>query len=67
MKSTRKVETGFLNSELLILPDGRNFAHTIATVVERVLSELNPEDKLMRRRASVSNRRDLGRKKCKPL
>jgi hypothetical protein len=38
-------------SEMLILPDGRIFAHNITPEMARVLAKLNPADAAMRRRA----------------
>lgn len=52
-------------SELLILPDGRILAQNITPTMARLLSELNPEDKLMRQRAGIGGRRNLGQKICK--
>lgn len=39
-------------SEILILPDGRIFAHNITPVIADVLAELNPADEAMSRRAT---------------
>jgi len=39
------------HSEFLILPDGKILAHNITPVMARVLAELNPRDRAMRRRA----------------
>jgi hypothetical protein len=52
-------------SEFLILPDGRILAQNITPMMAKLLSELNPEDKLMRQRARVGNRRNAGHKICK--
>ena len=41
-------------SEFLILPDGRILAQNITPPMAKLLSELNPEDKLMRQRAKES-------------
>ena len=38
--------------ELLILPDGRILAHNITPELARLLSELDPADDAMRRRAA---------------
>jgi hypothetical protein len=54
MKSKRrKADLG--SSELLILPDGRILAHNITPVMARVLTELNPTDEAMNRRALRQN------------
>ena len=54
MKSKlRQFETD--SSEFLILPDGKILAHNITPAVAKVLSELNPEDAAMRRRANQKN------------
>lgn len=66
MKSTRNNEVDFMTSEILILPDGRILAQNITPVMARLLSELNPEDQLMRQRAKIGSRRNLGQKICKP-
>jgi hypothetical protein len=66
VKTNRKIETGFLSSELLILSDGRILAQNITPVMATLLSELNPDDKLMRQRANVGNRRNSSQKLCKP-
>jgi hypothetical protein len=65
VKSIRKIEADPMTSELLILPDGRIFAQNITPVMAALLSELNPQDKLMRQRARVGSRRNLGQKICK--
>jgi hypothetical protein len=49
-------------SELLILPDGRILAQNITPTMAKLLSELNPEDELMRERASIGNKRGLNLK-----
>lgn len=38
-------------SEILILPDGRIFAHNLTPEMARVLADLNPADAAMGRRA----------------
>lgn len=38
-------------SEVLILPDGKIFAHNITPEMAQVLAKLNPNDKAMGRRA----------------
>ena len=54
MKSKpRKAESDY--SEILIMPDGKILAHSITPVMARVLAELNPKDKAMRRRANQKN------------
>jgi len=40
------------HSEFLILPDGKILAHNITPETARLLSELNPRDRAMRRRAN---------------
>jgi hypothetical protein len=53
MKSKRrKADLG--SSELLFLPDGRILAHN-TPVMARVLTELNPTDEAMNRRALRQN------------
>jgi len=52
-------------SEFLILPDGRILAQNITPTMAKLLSELNPEDKLMRQRARIGNRQNSGQKICK--
>jgi len=42
-------------SEILILADGRIFAHNITPVMANVLAELNPADIAMNRRARRKN------------
>ena len=37
-------------SELLIMPDGKIYAHNLTSEMAAVLSELNPKDKTIRRR-----------------
>jgi hypothetical protein len=54
-----------MTSELLILPDGRILAQNITPVMARLLSDLNPDDKLMRQRAKIGNRQNLVQKICK--
>ena len=50
MKSKhRKTESTF--SEVLLLPNGKILAHNITPEMARVLSELNPADEAMNRRA----------------
>jgi len=48
-----KVESDL--SEILILSDGKIFAHNITLAMARVLAELNPEDAAMNRRATRKN------------
>lgn len=48
-------QVAFEHSEFLILPDGKILAHNITPVMAKVLSELNPEDEPMRRRANQKN------------
>jgi hypothetical protein len=43
-------------SEMLILSDGRIFAHNVTLEMARVLAELNPADEAMRRRALRKNK-----------
>jgi hypothetical protein len=40
------------HSEILILAGGKILAHNITPAMAKVLSELNPEDEAMRRRAN---------------
>ncbi len=53
-KKTRKIESRKTDavSEILILADGKIFAHNITPAMARVLSELNPTDEAMSRRAA---------------
>ena len=44
---TQKTE---LMSELLIMPDGRIYAHNLTPEMAAVLSELNPEDEAIKQR-----------------
>jgi hypothetical protein len=66
VKSIRNIEADPMISELLILSDGRILAQNITPVMAGLLSELNPDDKLMRKRARVGSRRNSGQKICKP-
>jgi hypothetical protein len=45
--------TASKHSEFLILPDGKILAHNVTPAMAKVLSELNPADEPMRRRANV--------------
>ncbi len=65
MKAQQNIDSRFLNSELLILPNGRILAQNITPVMAGLLSGLNPGDELMRQRAKLGRRRYLGNKKCK--
>jgi len=65
VKSIRNIEADSMTSELLILPDGRILAQNITPVMAGLLSELNPDDKLMRARAEIGNRRNRVQKICK--
>jgi hypothetical protein len=47
------------------LADGKIFAHNLTPEMARVLTELNPADKRMRRRAKIGNRVDITLKICK--
>jgi hypothetical protein len=49
------VKTKLTVSELLLLPDGRILAQNITPAMAKLLSELNPEDELMRERARAAN------------
>jgi hypothetical protein len=40
-----------LLSEVLIMPDGKIYAHNLTPEMAKVLSELNPEDESIRQRA----------------
>ena len=54
MKSKlRQFETD--SSEILILPDGKILAHNITPIMAKVLSELDPDDDAMQRRAEPEN------------
>jgi len=55
---TQKTKS-YLLSEILILSDGRILAQNITPTMARLLSQLNPEDELMRARARVGNKRGL--------
>jgi hypothetical protein len=46
----------------MILPDGRILAQNITPTIAKLLSELNPKDELMRKRAKAGNRRGLNLK-----
>jgi len=65
VKSIRNIEAGSMTSELLILPDGRILAQNITPVMAGLLSELNPDDKLMRERARAGNKQNLSHQICK--
>jgi hypothetical protein len=39
-----------LQSEVLIMPDGKIYAHNLTPEMARVLSELNPDDESIQRR-----------------
>lgn len=41
-------------TEMLILPDGTIYAHNLSAAVAALLSELNPSDPEMRRRADAA-------------
>ena len=45
-----------LNSEVLILPDGRILVHNLTQAMAAVLSELNPEDDAIKPRAGAQLR-----------
>jgi len=53
-----------LLSEVLIMPDGRIYAHNLTPVLAAVLSELNPDDASFRQR--VVTRVDAETKKLLP-
>ena len=54
MKSKlRQFETD--SSEFLILPDGKILAHNITPMMAKILSELDPKDAAMNRRANQKN------------
>jgi hypothetical protein len=53
MRTGRNVESGFLSSELLILPDGRIFAQNLTQPMACLLSKLNPKDKTILPRAKI--------------
>ncbi|MDR3460275.1 MAG: hypothetical protein P4N60_22835 [Verrucomicrobiae bacterium] len=50
-KTTRQENAAGEHSEILILAGGKILAHNITPVMAQVLSELNPEDAAMSRRA----------------
>jgi hypothetical protein len=52
-KTGRKLSAKNSTSEILVLPDGRIFAHNISPVMATVLADLNPADAAMRRRANA--------------
>jgi hypothetical protein len=54
-----------LSTELLILPDGRILVQNLTQPMAELLNGLNPEDKLMRTRAGIGNRRNSNQKICK--
>jgi hypothetical protein len=51
MKKKRNIESGFLSSELLILPDGRIYVQNLTQPMAELLRELNPKDKTIAPRA----------------
>jgi hypothetical protein len=53
-KATRHEHIARDHSEILILAGGRILAHNITPLMAKVLSELNPEDEAMRRRARAA-------------
>jgi hypothetical protein len=46
---------GSSTAEILVLPDGRIFAHNISPDLAVVLAALDPKDEAMRRRAGRKN------------
>jgi len=42
----------FAHGELLVLPDGKILAHNITPEIAAVLSDLDPENRLMKQRAT---------------
>jgi hypothetical protein len=51
-KTTGHEDAGGEHSEILILAGGKILAHNITPAMAKVLSELNPEDEAMSRRAA---------------
>jgi hypothetical protein len=49
---TKPHKVEFDLSEILVLHDGKILAHNITPAMARLLSELNPRDRAMRRRAN---------------
>jgi len=58
VNKNRKTETGFLNSELLILPDGRILVQNLTQPMAELLSKFNPKDKTIRPRAKIGSHND---------
>jgi adenylosuccinate lyase len=52
---SKQLKTEASHSEFLILPGGKILAHNITPAMARILSELNPADEPMRRRANLKN------------
>lgn len=50
-KAAMAAQTANQHSEFLILPGGRILAHNITPAMAKILSELDPADEPMRRRA----------------
>jgi hypothetical protein len=50
---SKQFKTEASYSEFLILPGGKILAHNLTPDMARILSELNPADKPMRRRANL--------------
>jgi hypothetical protein len=44
MRKKRKIEAGCLNSELMILPDGRILVQNLTQPMAELLRSLNPSD-----------------------
>jgi hypothetical protein len=55
MKTKSRQPAASEHGEFLILPDGKILAHNITPVLAKVLSELNPADAAMKRRANQKN------------
>ena len=49
MNAPRRI---FAHGELLVLPDGKILAHNITPEIAALLSELDPENRLMKQRAT---------------
>ena len=54
-----------LNSELLILPDGRILVQNLTQPMAELLNRLNPKDKTIASRAKIGSGRNSGQKICK--
>ena len=59
MRKKRKIEVGFLSSELLILPDGRILVQNLTQPMAGLLRGLNPADKIISPRARKFPKKNL--------